>query len=194
MFGLASSTFNANNAREVKRRWNLEWPNIAPTIRTTVLSVYQKFQREGTCRRPNKGHSSRIRTSRSQQNINHVRQLLEKDGRQSFRRNGLRLSQSNFVCIVREIKFHPYVVIRKQKLKPGNPPQRLALCNWFMKTIRVEGKFSQNLIVSDEASFSLNSEANSGHFVQYAKRGKGYPNNHYVDFDPGEDKVMVGWD
>ena len=60
-----------------------------------------------------------------------------------------------------------------------------------MKTVDVEGKFLQDLIVSDEAIFSLNSEANSSHVVQCAKRGKGYPNDHYVDFDPGEDKATV---
>ena len=60
-----------------------------------------------------------------------------------------------------------------------------------MQIIEIEGNFLQNLILSDQAIFTLKSEANSCNDIQYVKRGKGHPNDHYVEFEQGEDNVMV---
>ena len=60
-----------------------------------------------------------------------------------------------------------------------------------MQIIVVEGNFLQNLILSDQVLFTLKSEANSCNDIQYVKRGKGHSNDHYVEFEQGEDNVMV---
>ena len=42
----------------------------------------------------------------------------------SGRRNGLALSRTTFQHLVKiDIKFHPYVIIRRQKLREGDPAQ-----------------------------------------------------------------------
>ena len=56
-----------------------------------------------------------------------------------------------------DIKFHPYVLIRWQMLRAGDPPQHLAFCNWLVNTVAQNPGFLDKLIVSDEVVFCLNS-------------------------------------
>lgn len=181
-----------NNAHEVSRRWHRRWPNDqAPTIRT-ILKTFSKFVNEGTCLNVNKGRSGRLRTARTPEIIEQVRNSLNADGLRSSRRNGLQLTRSSFLRIVHlDIKFHPYVLIRRQKLKQDDPAQRLLFCNRLIQTLAAEPNFLDNLITSDEAIFSLNSEVNTRNVVCYAERGDGHPEDHYVEFSQGADKIMV---
>ena len=104
-----------------------------------------------------------------EENIDMVRQSLLEDGLRSARRNGLRLSRSSFNQIVKmDIKFHPYVMIRRHQLREGDPQQRLALCNRFVNTTAQNPDFLDQLIISDEAIFSLNLEINSRNVIKYA--------------------------
>ena len=120
-----------------------------------------------------------------------VRASLQENGRRSCRRNGLNLTPSSFHRIVKDIKVHPYVLIRRQKLENADPPRRLAFCNWFLQTSNNDPNFLRNLIVSDEAIFSLNSEVNTRNVIRYSEYGHGHPEDHYVEFQQGNDQVMV---
>ena len=48
-----------NNALEVIRRWENQWPHVAPPTHKTVVKTFRKFEREGTCHNLNKGRSGR---------------------------------------------------------------------------------------------------------------------------------------
>ena len=160
-----------NNVCEVIRRWPVRWYGIPVPSRLTIKSTFEKFVREGTCLNLNKGRSGRLRTARTQQNVDVVQQSLMEDGIRSARRNGLGLSRSNFNRIVKmDIKFHPYPVIRRHQLREGDPQQRLAFCNRFVNKAEQHPDFLDHLIVSDEAIFSLNSEINSRNVIKYATR------------------------
>ena len=64
----------------------------------------------------------------SAQNICRVQRALATNGAVSSRRNGCGLHRSSFSRITRlEIRFHPYVLIRKQELRLVEPPQHLEL-------------------------------------------------------------------
>jgi hypothetical protein len=142
--------------------------------KVTIKATFEKFRvREGTCHNLNKGRSGRLRTLRTQENIDVVRQSLLEDVIRSARRNGLGLSRSSFNRIVKmDIKFHPYVLIRRHQLREGDPQQRLAFCNRFVNTVGQNPDFLDQLIVSDEAIFSLNSdEINSRNVIKYAAKG-----------------------
>lgn len=52
-------------------------------------------------------------------------------------------------------------------------------------------EFLSNLITSDEAIFSLNSEVNTHNAIKYALYGQGHPNDHYAQRQQGAGKVMV---
>ena len=117
------------NAHEVLRRWRNHWLNtIPPTIRT-ILKTFEKFGNEETCHNLNKQRSGRPRTARSIANIARVRNALQRDGKRSSRRNGLNLSASSFLRITKEIKFHPYVLVARQKQEPVDP-----LGGWLFAT------------------------------------------------------------
>ena len=90
-----------------------------------------------------------------------------------------------------DIKFHRYVVITGQKLREGDPVQRMAFCNRLVHTVEQNPQFLDQLIVSDEAVFSLNSYVNTRNVIQYAPYGNGYPADHCVEFAQGADQVMV---
>ena len=80
-----------------------------------------------------------MKTGRTLENINLVLQSLEENGQRSSRRNGLGLSRCTFNRIVKiDLKFHPYVLIRRQALKQGDPAhaQRLTFCIDLLKQLR----------------------------------------------------------
>lgn len=181
-----------NNACEVLRRWAERWGNLPAPTKRTVMKTYRKFVHEGTCLNINKGRSGRRRTARTAENIELVRQSLTENGQRSGRRNGLGLSRTTFERIVKiDIKFHPYVLIGMQKLREGDPAQRLAFCNRLVNTVACIPDFLDKLVVSGEAVFSLNSEINSRNVRKYAARGNGHPQDHYIEFLQGAQQIMV---
>ena len=180
-----------DSSREVVRRWAAFWPDIPPPTRRAVSKLYRKFLEYGTCHNRNKGNSGRSRTVRSEENVERVRQALIENGSRSSRRNGLHLSATSFRRIVRDLKFHPYVAVRRQRLLPRDSAQRMEFCQRLLNTVEQEPRFLDNLVVSDEAIFSLNSEVNSKNVVEYAESRQGHPPNHYIDCQQGPGQVMV---
>ena len=168
-----------NNACEVLRRWAERWGDVPAPTKRTVMQTYGKFVHEGTCLNVNKGRSGRRRTARTAANIEMVRQSLMENGLRSGRRNGFGLSRTTFE------------IIRRHKLREGDPVQRLDFCNRLVTTVAQIPDFLDKLVVSDEAMFSLNSEINSRNVRKYAAKSDGHPNDHYVAYQQGEQQIMV---
>ena len=82
-------------------------------------------------------------------------------------------------------------MITRQKLREGDRVQRMAFCNRLVHTVEQNPQFLDQLIISDEAVFSLNSELNMRNVMKYALHGNGRPGDHYVEFAQGPDQVMV---
>ena len=172
-----------NNAQEVIRRCAIYWDNIPAPSKQTVIKTFRKFEREASCHNLNKGRSGRRRMARTAENIELVRRSLTENGQRSSLRNGLGLSRGTFQGIVQlDLNFHPCVLIRRQKLQDGDPAQRLAFCNQFVNTVEQNSGFRDQLIVSDEAIVSLNSEINTRNVRKYAAHGDGHPTDHNVEF------------
>ena len=51
--------------------------------------------------------------------------------------------------------------------------------------------FLNNLVSSDEAVFSLNSEVNTHNVIRYARSGQGHPQDHYIGNRQVADQVLV---
>ena len=120
------------------------------------------------------GHSGRRRSGRSELNINAVRQVLEhaQNNNQgiSSRRNGLQLTQSTFNRITRlDLRYHPYQMIRRHELLARDRERRIAFSNWFLQR---PPRFLEDLLIGDEACFSLKSSLNTHNIRQYAPRGQ----------------------
>ena len=67
----------------------------------------------------------------------------------------------------------------------------MVFCNRFVETIDHNAAFLDQLIVSGEAVFSLNSKINTRNVIKYAPYGNGHPPDHYVEFAQGADQVIV---
>ena len=150
-----------------------------PTVRT-VLKTFEKFEGKGTIHNLNKERSGRRHTVRTPGNIALVQNVLRRNGKRSSRRNGFNLSPTSFRRIVKEIKFHPYLLVSRQKLEPVDPSRRVTFCNRFLQMVNGQNNFFDNFIVSDEAIFSLNSEVNSRNVIKYSPYGQGHPPDHYI--------------
>ena len=135
------------NSVEVRRRWPQRFPNVRVPYRVTIQRTFEKFESEGTCHNNSKGNSGRPRTARTPHNIARVRRSLAQRSLRSSRRNGLGLSRSSFLCIVRlDIRFHPYVLIKIQMLRPGDPALRRAFCNRLINTVKQNPGFLDQLM------------------------------------------------
>ena len=71
------------------------------------------------------------------------------------------------------------------------PNGLLALCTRLVNTVAHNPSFLDQLVVSDEAIFNLNSEVNTHNVIHYAPYGQGHPANHFVEFEQGADSVTV---
>ena len=181
-----------NNAHQVSRSWANHWPGIQAPAVSTIIRNFKKYQEHGTSANRNKGKSGHQRTARSAESIRRVHRSLQRNGVTSARRNGLGLSRSSFNRIVRcDLRFHPYVLFTNQALRPQDPELRLGFCQWFVQNCEGNDNFLPNLITSDEAIFSLNSEVNTKNSVKYSKYGQGHPPDHYIGHQQGAAQVMV---
>ena len=123
-----------NSVGAVLRSFRQEFPNVRCPSRKTVSRNAQKYRTTGTSHNLNKGRSGRRRTGRSVANIEAVRnRLVEQqqagEGRAqtiSSRRNGLGMPSATFNRITRvDLHFHPYQMIKRHELLPGDQQRRL---------------------------------------------------------------------
>ena len=167
-------------------------PGIPAPSASTIRKNYAKYREHGTSLNMNKEHSGRPKTARSEQNVERVRRSLQRNGVVSSRRNGMNISRSSFSRIVKQdLRFYPYVLIERQELLPNDPEKRLEFCNWFINQSHNDAAFLSNLVTSDEAVFSLNSEVNKWNVVEYTRYGNGHPDDHYIGRKQGAGQVMV---
>ena len=84
-----------------------------PPNKTTIRKNVKKCERDGTSLNTNEGRSGRIISTRTKENIEAVRETLERNqGRISARKNGLGISPSLFCQILKkELPWYPYKMI-----------------------------------------------------------------------------------
>ena len=166
-----------NSVGAVLRSFRQEFPNVRCPSRKTVSRNAQKYRTTGTSHNLNKGRSGRRRTGRSVANIEAVRnRLVEQqqagEGRAqtiSSRRNGLGMPSATFNRITRvDLHFHPYQMIKRHELLPGDQQRRLRFCRWLLAQ---PPRFLDNLIIGDESGFALNASVNTHNIREYCPRG-----------------------
>lgn len=162
----------SGSAVVVLERFRQQYPNVRVPSRATIFKNVQKYRMSGTSRNLNKERSGRRRTARTAANIEAVRNHLEEhhageDREQtiSSRRNGLGLSSSTFNRITRlDLHYHPYQMIRRQQLLPGDMQRRLNLCQWLLAQRQ---RFLEDFIIGDESGFAMNGMVNSHNIREY---------------------------
>ena len=171
-----------NNVYRVIQRFREVYPNARCPSRGTVYNNVRKYAITGTSLNLNKGRSGRNRTARGAENIEAVRNAIEEargeapEVRISCRRNGFGLSSATFNRITRlDLHFHPYQMIRRHQLLPGDLPRRFRFCHWLLDK---NERFLDDLIIGDESGFSLNASVNTHNIREYCPRGE-----HPLDFE-----------
>ncbi|KAF2345954.1 Protein of unknown function DUF4817 [Trinorchestia longiramus] len=129
-----------------------------PERSSPTKKTVNKFRTRGTISNLNKGNSGPLKTVRTNENIERVRQVITENPKVSKRRNGTELSSSSFQRIARnDLQYYPYRAKVKQQLLEGDYPRRLRFAHWFAKRPEI---FTKWLVVGDECAFHMNEAVN----------------------------------
>ena len=131
----------------------------------------------------------RPRTGRSAQHVAQVRAELQRNPRGSSRRNNVpQIFRVSFNRITwQDLQMHLYRIRWRFALRPGDHGRRLAFCQWL--TQRPE-RFLRQIIISDEATFSLNGSVNTWNTRRYSAR-RNPPRNFTFDRPNNRQSVTV---
>lgn len=192
---LALEKTNGTKDIQILSEFNNKWPAARIPHRNTIANVTNKLRDLKTVHNQYKGTTTK--SVRNRENIEAVRQLLENEKHRSpdepgssIRRNPLNIKRSSFNNIVnKDLAYYPYKIAKQQKINERNAEHRLAMCR---KLARKPVAYYDNLIVSDEAIFSLGGHVhNRKNNVNYSSTRKGRPNQWYTERSQGEQRVMA---
>ena len=139
---------------EVIRQFRGRFPHRNTPTKVTVLSNYQKYHLFGTSCNRNKVNSDLRRTTRTVENVQRVREILETEPTVSARHNPSGLPKTCFNEITRlDLRWHPYMIQLNHQLLPGDFQRRIDFCTWFLERPEV---FLRFLAIGDEAAFQMN--------------------------------------
>lgn len=172
----------------VQDEFRVRFPEREPPVSTTILYNVRKYRQHGTSLNRNQYNSGRRRSGRSAENIDNVRRILQNNPRQSSRRNEANLSRSTYMRIVRlDLNWFPYRMKRRHEIKEGDHARRRNYCQWFLERFGVN--LLGEIVIGDEATFSLNGHVNTRNVIEYSPRGE-RPNLTY-DVPASRDKINV---
>ena len=105
---------------EVIRQFLGRFPHRNTPTMVTVLSDYHKYHLFGTSCNRNKGNSGLRRMTRTVENVQRVREILETDPSVSARRNPSGLPKTCFNKMTRlDLRWHPYMIQVNHQLLPS---------------------------------------------------------------------------
>ncbi|KAG5890951.1 hypothetical protein JTB14_026306 [Gonioctena quinquepunctata] len=90
------------------------------------------------------------------------RNALEENPETSTRTiaEALNSTQSTVWRIIHDQQFHPYHIQRVQALLPRDFPQRITMCQWFLRKLAGNPQFLRYVLFTDEANFFRNAITN----------------------------------
>lgn len=145
--------------RNFRREFNVERHGQIPT-RQTIMRWVRDFENKGSV---SSNFSGGIRTVRTPENIERVRQAVERSPTRSASRQSLALHISNRTLrriLHLDLKFHPYKIQVVHKLKDADKPVRVAFCRQFLRVLENDASQLNFLLMSDEAHFHLSGYVN----------------------------------
>lgn len=140
----------------------------APTD-VTIRRFYAKFIDHGNLN--DASHASRMRTSRSDENIALVQASVDATPTTSTKRRSkeLNIPETTLRRIIRiDLKLFPYKIQMAHKLNPADYVRRVNYGKWAVEMARNQSDFWQKIIMSDEAHFSLSGGVNKQNCRFYA--------------------------
>ncbi|KAK3892905.1 hypothetical protein Pcinc_003271 [Petrolisthes cinctipes] len=127
----------------------------APSV-SAIRTFINRFEEQGAV--SDRTRSGRLRTVRTDETREQVRESIEENPGTSTRRRSrqLRISRTSLQRVLRNLNLFPYKVQLVQQLKPKDYQQRLQYAVRIQELARNDRNFTQNLMMTDEAHFHLN--------------------------------------
>ena len=132
--------------------------------RNSILSLTEKFIREGTVDNLWEGSTGTTRYARTEKVVEKAKVIMEAHPREPIRHlsQQVGVSASSAWRIVREdLGLYPYRMWTRQKLTPKNMDDRVAFCTWFLLQCQASDAFLHNVWFTDEAHFHLDGRINT---------------------------------
>ncbi|KAF2358698.1 Protein of unknown function DUF4817 [Trinorchestia longiramus] len=127
-----NNVYAERKSLNVQNEFEQKFTERSSPTRKTVWKTVNKFRTHGTISNLNKGNSRRLKTVRTNENIERVRQVITENPEVSNKRNDTELPSSSFQRIVRnDLQYYPYRAKVKQQLLEGDYPRRLRFAHWF---------------------------------------------------------------
>ena len=176
---IAKSYYKTKSYNQFQTKFRTLFPERLPLNKTTIRKNVKKYEKDGTYLNMNKGRSGRRITTRTQENIETVREALDSNQeRISGRRDGLGIPLSSFCRIIKkDLHWYPCKMIRRHDLKDGDYERRSHFCYWFMHQCN-NRRFLANFVTGDKTGFALNGAVNSYNVRMYASVNQ-QPDFHY---------------
>ena len=136
---LVTTDLRAGSLEAARNAFRARFAFREPPTKMTVWRNLKKYRETGTSHNRNKGISGRPKTARRIENIETVREVLERNPRAvSCRRNGTGISKTSFQRIVtRDLRWHPYKMTIRHQLNTYDNLRIIEFTNWFIERCRV---------------------------------------------------------
>lgn len=155
-YGLANG-----NAYEARRLYQERYPNRTTPTSKTFSRIHARLRETGTFEKAS--HlSGAHRTVRTPETEEAVLNLVEEHPETSTRKVALTLNISHVLVwkILIDNLLYPYHIQRVQALLPRDFPLRINFCRWFLQCLIQNPLFQNQILFTDEASFSRNAIRN----------------------------------
>lgn len=176
-----------NTQRQFRREFNVGRHGRFPT-RQTIMRWVQDFEIRGNV---GSKFTGGVRTVRTPENIERVRQAVGRSPRRSAARHSiaLQISERSLLRILHsDLHFHPYKIQVVHKLKDPDKPVRVAFCRRFLQILENDENQINFLLMSDEAHFHLSGYVNKQNFRYWAEE-----NPHQLHEKPLHDHKVTVW-
>lgn len=151
MYGLANC-----NSMEARRLYQDKFPNRVLPCNKTFQAIHERLVETGSLEPKKVGRSGRprlVRTPEFEEGVlNDISNHPEKSTRELAQRHNV--SNATIWHILHEQQLHPYHVQKVQALLPRDYPQRVTLCQWFLRKFRTNANFLRRVLFTDECNFS----------------------------------------
>lgn len=155
--------------REFRCHFNLGRHDRVPSAHA-IKTWIRNFEETGSAMK--KKPRGRVRTVRTPDNIQAVREAVIRSPHRSIRRHSASLqvhSSSVRRILVQDLKCHPYKLQIVQELKPNDHVMRQQFCECMLQKINEDEEFTNKLWMSDEAHFHLSGFVNKQNFRYWAQ-------------------------
>lgn len=156
--------FATKSVTQTQRNFRRHFKARTAPCRNTVLSLTEKFIREGSVGNLWEGSTGTSRSARTEEMIMKAKDIIERNPRAPVRHlsQQVGVSLSSARRILREdLGLYPYKIWTRQKLTPKNMMDRVAFCKWFMRKCRASDAFLHSVWFTDEAHFHLDGRINT---------------------------------